>query len=113
MKNDWFNEVKHNELVKGAFTASIKVKCSPQTRFNLRPIITTKGIIEEWHLLISDPPEMDWKAVSSGPKPTPGSPILTPLVIRFHPDDVEASIDVQQAQREYRETYERLRFQRD
>jgi hypothetical protein len=105
--------VKGNAVVRGAFTASIKVNCVPCTRFNLRPIHTVKGEILEWHLLISESPSPDWMAASGDSKPAPGSPILTPHVIRFHPDDVETSIDLQEPMQEYVEAYETLRFQRD
>jgi hypothetical protein len=109
----WIDAIKHNKLASGTYPASIKVKSSPGTLLGLRPIITAKGQIKEWHLLISDPPAPDYMAMSDGSKPEPGSPIRTPSVIRFHPDDVEAFIDVQKELRDFREKYETLRFQRD
>ena len=113
MNNKWFDAIKDNKLIEGNFSASIKVKCLPNTRISLPPVITIKGEIEEWHLLISDPPQMDWRAISNGPKPTPGSPIITATTIRFHPDDVKASIDVQEELHDLKNKYEELRFQRE
>jgi len=106
--NDWFDEMEKTMLCRGEFAASIKVNCSPHTSLNLRPVVTIKGKIEEWHLLIADPPQIDYAAISNGPKPTPGQPILTPSVIRFHPDDVTTSIDLQDDLREMWEKYVEL-----
>lgn len=90
--------VTNNEdckFLKGGFVAMIKVSCNPREFLNLRPVITVKGDIIEWQLLISDPSQIDWKAVSNDKKPTPGSPILTPMVIRFHPNDIVLPLDVE------------------
>lgn len=70
------------------FTAMIIVGCNPNEILNLRPVVTIKGDVIEWQLLISNPPCMDWKAISNDQKPLPGSPLITPQVIRFHPDDI-------------------------
>jgi hypothetical protein len=110
---DWFDEVKQNKLVEGSFMASIKVSCSPRKLLNLRPLITSNGEIEEWHLMVSDPPQIDWKAASNGSKPAPGCPLVTQSVIRFHPDDVDASIDTQKALSDLRTKYEELRYAGD
>lgn len=113
MNDNWFDEIKHSKLTEGVFKASIKVMCSPRTHLNLRPLITIYGVIEEWHLMISDPPQIDWKAVSNDPKPTPGSPIITSSAIRFHPDDVDVSIDMKKELSELRTQYEEKRHEVD
>lgn len=96
--------VQNDLILSGRFTASITVGCSPRTLANLRPLVTLEGDVEEWQMLTSDPPQIDWKAASDGTKPTPGSPIVTPSAIRFHPLDVNVSREVEQAISEMRQT---------
>lgn len=94
MSQKTFESSKDRKLFNGEWTATIKVRCKSHRVLNLRPVITVKGSIEEWQLLISKPPQIDWKAMSNDEKPSPGSPVLTPTAIRFHPDDVILPLDV-------------------
>jgi hypothetical protein len=111
--NDWTNSLRSRRLIDGDLTASVKFECRPNKRLNLRPLITVKGEIKEWQLMVSDPPEIDWGAFSTGPEPTPGAPVLTPLAIRFHPADIEVPIDLLGELTEFRTKYQELRFRRD
>ena len=113
MSENWLDSLKHNRLLEGDLTAAIKIGCRLNKRLNLRPLITTKGEIEEWQLMISDPPQIDWAAACTGPKPTPGSPILTPLAIRFHPADIDVSIDLKSELTEIKTRHQELRWPTD
>lgn len=86
--------VKETSLEDGKFTTSVKINFNNKL-LTLQPLINEDSKIEEWQLLISNPPQVDYNAASHGEKPKPGHPIATPLAIRFHPDDVVSSIDIE------------------
>ena len=88
VKNDWLNRLIYWQDSK--HTASIKINCQPKTKLNLRPVMTIKGEILEWQLMLGN--WLDYAALTDKQKPKPGCPLITPHVIRFHNDDISANL---------------------
>lgn len=63
----------------------LELSCVPRKELSLRPILTTKGELIEYQLLLDG--EINFPCVHEN-KPQPNKPVKSEGVIRFHPDDV-------------------------
>jgi hypothetical protein len=88
------NNCDIKNLMNGNCSVSVNFMCTPQKPFSFRPIVTLKGELLEWQLLIGEKYEgLDFDSLIKGVKPTPGNPVLGKDVIRFHPADVQIDTD--------------------
>lgn len=82
------DQVKIEEIANYTGDVHVLFECKPNNKFSIRPVMTTKGEILEYQLLLDG--EINPAAcLQSKEKPEPRKPVMSMNVIRFHPDDVK------------------------